>query len=110
MKTGNKRDANYANCFQVGSHAKSFNRESAKLSFFLDPFTDPFTVPRGAADEFVSTVEVPHEEGGTELRDGGGWKIEGVKRDSVRSFNFHAASMTEGVIPAARSRGTFLAG
>jgi hypothetical protein len=36
---------------------------------------------------------VPDEAGGAEPGDGGGWEIEGVKRDSVRSFNFHAVSM-----------------
>jgi hypothetical protein len=30
------------------------------------------------------------------MRDGGGWKIEGMEREPVRSIYFHAASMTEG--------------
>jgi len=61
------------------------------------PFSGGGAVVRSAADEFVWAVEVPHEAGGAEPGDRGGLKNEGVEWDSVRSFNFHAASMTEGV-------------
>jgi hypothetical protein len=37
----------------------------------------------------VWTGEVPDEMGGTELGDGRGWMIEGVERESTRSFNIH---------------------
>lgn len=44
---------------------------------------------RFAADQLVWTGEVPDEMGGTELGDGRGWMIEGVERESTRSFNIH---------------------
>ena len=51
----------------------------------------------GTADELIRPIEVFDEAGGTELRNGGGLKNEGVQRELVCSFIFHLASMTRSV-------------
>jgi len=60
-------------------------------------FVSVSAVLRRAADEFVRPVEVPDEAGSAKTGDCGGREIEDVKRDFVRSFNFHATSMAEQV-------------
>lgn len=61
------------------------------------PVSGGGAVLRRAADEFVGAVEVPDQAGGAEPRNGGVWENEGVARYCVCAFDFHAASMAQGV-------------